>query len=299
MPVFTSRIASCSGVASVLAPLASTTRSTLPSLSLSTRPYWPGSSGSIVAIVPAAPLSSCACTRAWIASGVINGTSPERITTVLSASMCSAAALTAPPVPLGSGWTANSTVPGRWSSSLRFGLSTTTTLPAPACCAAATGHRISGRPHSGCRTLGSEERMRVPSPAARMTTVGAGTARIVVSESGGLTLRPALGSGVKAAQRTLTPLVLVRIQAPQSVAGRGRSVRGGCEHVFVPRYTEAELREAVATARSMSEVLRRFGLRPAGGNHKHLRRWLDAWGISTDHFVLEWPGPPRERTPLA
>ena len=52
-----------------------------------------------------------------------------------------------------------------------------TTIPsrAPASRAAAIGHAISGRPHSGCRTFGREERIRVPSPAARMTTVGAGT----------------------------------------------------------------------------------------------------------------------------
>src|SRR5205823_10634678 len=55
-----------------------------------------------------------------------------------------------------------------------------------------TGHRISGRPHSGCRTFGTAERMRVPSPAARMTTVGAGTRGIVVSAPSST----ALGDGV-------------------------------------------------------------------------------------------------------
>jgi len=49
----------------------------------------------------------------------------------------------------------------------------------------------------------------------------------------------------------------------------------------------------------MSEVLRHFGLRPAGGNHRLLRRWLETWDISTDHFALEWPGPKREKAPLA
>ena len=46
--------------------------------------------------------------------------------------------------------------------------------PRPASRAASSGHRIIGRPQIGCRTLGSAERIRVPSPAARMTTVGAG-----------------------------------------------------------------------------------------------------------------------------
>ena len=98
--------------------------------------------------------------------------------------MCEPAAATASPVPLGSSWTATTTPSGSRSSSRRFGLSTTTTFPAPASSAAATGHRISGRPQSGCRTFGSAERMRVPSPAAMMTTVGADTARIVVSALG-------------------------------------------------------------------------------------------------------------------
>ncbi len=66
----------------------------------------------------------------------------------------------------------------------------------------------------------------------------------------------------------------------------------------MPRYTEAELRAAVADARSMSDVLRHFGLRPAGGNHRQLRRWLTTWGISTDHFRLDWPAPRRQRVPL-
>jgi hypothetical protein len=69
--------------------------------------------------------------------------------------------------------------------------------------------------------------------------------------------------------------------------------------VFVPRYTEDELRAVVATASSYSDVLRHFGLRVAGGNFRLLRHWLAVWDISTEHFSLEWPGPQRERTPLA
>lgn len=49
----------------------------------------------------------------------------------------------------------------------------------------------------------------------------------------------------------------------------------------------------------MAEVLRHFGLRPAGGNHRLLRRWLERWDISIEHFALEWPAPKREPTPLA
>lgn len=53
----------------------------------------------------------------------------------------------------------------------------------------------------------------------------------------------------------------------------------------MPRYTEAEAREAVATSESYSEVLRRLGMRPAGGNHALLRKYVDeVWKIPTDHF---------------
>ena len=63
------------------------------------------------------------------------------------------------------------------------------------------------------------------------------------------------------------------------------SVRGQCKHTFVPRYTEAETREAVRTSFNYTEVLRKLGLRPAGGNHKVLRHWVDEiWRISTEHF---------------
>jgi hypothetical protein len=68
--------------------------------------------------------------------------------------------------------------------------------------------------------------------------------------------------------------------------------------VFVPRYTEAELRELVPRVTSLKAVLSYFGLRPAGGNFKLLRRYLDEWGISTDHF-LGHPRPPGHTgTPL-
>jgi hypothetical protein len=51
-----------------------------------------------------------------------------------------------------------------------------------------------------------------------------------------------------------------------------------------PRYTEDELREAIAASRSWSDVLRRVGLRPAGGNHLTVRKHAAMWSISTDHF---------------
>ena len=62
--------------------------------------------------------------------------------------------------------------PAARGSSARAGESTTTTRPAPAASAARTGHSPIGCPHSSCSTFGVAERMRVPWPAARITTVG-------------------------------------------------------------------------------------------------------------------------------
>lgn len=55
--------------------------------------------------------------------------------------------------------------------------------------------------------------------------------------------------------------------------------------MFVPRYTEREAREAVASSFCYSEALQKLGLRPAGGNHSLFRRYVDEiWKIPTDHF---------------
>ena len=45
--------------------------------------------------------------------------------------------------------------------------------PAPASRAAITGQAIIARPQIGCSILGVDERIRVPSPAAMIRTVGA------------------------------------------------------------------------------------------------------------------------------
>ncbi len=64
------------------------------------------------------------------------------------------------------------------------------------------------------------------------------------------------------------------------------SVRVECEHTFVsrPRFTEQDLREAVAASRTYAETLRRLALRTAGGNHRTLQKYVALWGISTAHF---------------
>jgi hypothetical protein len=51
-----------------------------------------------------------------------------------------------------------------------------------------------------------------------------------------------------------------------------------------PRYSEAEARRAVAESISFSEALRKLGMRPAGGNHATLKKYVEIWNIPTDHF---------------
>jgi hypothetical protein len=46
-----------------------------------------------------------------------------------------------------------------------------------------------------------------------------------------------------------------------------------------PRYSEQEARAAVAASSSFAEALRRLGMRPDGGNHRTLRKYVEqVWG---------------------
>jgi hypothetical protein len=51
------------------------------------------------------------------------------------------------------------------------------------------------------------------------------------------------------------------------------------------KYTREVLEKAVRQSRSMSEVLRRLGLRLAGGTHSHIARRVKAFQIDTSHFL--------------
>jgi hypothetical protein len=69
----------------------------------------------------------------------------------------------------------------------------------------------------------------------------------------------------------------------------------------MPRYGEQEAREAVASSLSFSEALRKLGMRPAGGNHRLFKEWVERWSISTDHFdagASARRAPSRAATPL-
>lgn len=51
-----------------------------------------------------------------------------------------------------------------------------------------------------------------------------------------------------------------------------------------PRYSEQDVREAIASSQCLTEALRKLGLRPAAGNHRTLRRLIERYDIATDHF---------------
>ena len=78
----------------------------------------------------------------------------------------------APPVPSACGWMTVSVPSGRPAEMSRSGETIAATLLAPAARAARIGQATIGRPQTGCSIFGSEERMRVPSPAAMTRTNG-------------------------------------------------------------------------------------------------------------------------------
>jgi len=69
-----------------------------------------------------------------------------------------------------------------------------------------------------------------------------------------------------------------------------------------PRYSRRQVQDAVAGSRSLSQALRRLGLRPAGGNHVTLRKLIPHYNISTAHFDPNWANRetrPSTATPLS
>ncbi|MEU1435744.1 HNH endonuclease [Streptomyces sp. NPDC005786] len=59
------------------------------------------------------------------------------------------------------------------------------------------------------------------------------------------------------------------------------------------RHTEEKLRGLVVRSTSVTEVVRRLGINPVGGNHAHISRRIAALGIDTTHFVRTPPRRPK------
>lgn len=51
------------------------------------------------------------------------------------------------------------------------------------------------------------------------------------------------------------------------------------------RYSDADIAAAVASSRSIAQVMRVIGMRPAGGSHFHLSKRIKRVGLDTTHFL--------------
>jgi hypothetical protein len=78
----------------------------------------------------------------------------------------------------------------------------------------------------------------------------------------------------------LKPEIPVQVRAPQ-LPIRPIRIRT-C--VRMPRYSETEARSVVAASRSYAESLRNLQMCPTGGATNILKKWIEIWGISTEHF---------------
>ena len=190
-----------------------------------------GRRSSTVMTVATAPARTVAFRGARaIVSAVMSGWSPERTTTSLDVAdrVERGAHRAAGAVRLGldDGLGARSGRPGVRSW---LGETITRTRPAPASRAARTGQAIIGLPHTACRTLGSEERMRVPSPAAMIRTVGACSG----GGHGGIVEREGLDRG----RRTYTEANWCSrlIGKPLAFGARKRRFESGLPGLTTPR----------------------------------------------------------------
>jgi hypothetical protein len=50
------------------------------------------------------------------------------------------------------------------------------------------------------------------------------------------------------------------------------------------KWSDEQLRQAVASSRSYAQVIRQLGLIPAGGNYDHVQREIVALGLDVTHF---------------
>ncbi|MCY1516050.1 hypothetical protein D9M68_506600 [compost metagenome] len=118
-----------------------------------------------------------AAMRVRSVSSAMSGTSPERITTVPSSGSCGVACCTAWPVPSWGSWRAKPSAAAFTAVALMADSTcsapwpvTTTTWRAPMRAAVSVTWASKARPAKRCNTLGSLLFMRVPLPAAMMTT---------------------------------------------------------------------------------------------------------------------------------
>ncbi len=162
MPVLISRIARCSGVAS----LCSTIAATLPSAPRTILPYPEGSSSSTVSSerMPCCARSAT-CRKV---SARASGSAPNITSVTPSAPNSDSAHFNASPVPRGGSCRAHVRSASAKRSRTSPPESTTQMARGSSLRAVESTCASNGLPPSGCSTLGSAERMRFPCPAARM-----------------------------------------------------------------------------------------------------------------------------------
>lgn len=51
------------------------------------------------------------------------------------------------------------------------------------------------------------------------------------------------------------------------------------------KYSNEELEEAVRQSKSVAQVMRMLGIKPAGGSHFHISKRIKALGFDTSHFM--------------
>src|SRR5258708_34395734 len=69
-----------------------------------------------------------------------------------------------------------------------------------------------------------------------------------------------------------------------ATSGRGR------------KWTEDQLRKAVAESESIAQVVRALGLATSGGSYGTVVRWIAAWDLDVSHFTGQaWVGTRPER----
>jgi hypothetical protein len=79
------------------------------------------------------------------------------------------------------------------------------------------------------------------------------------------------------------------IETRKRVRRRSRELGLDTTHFLGPRdssrrWTDEDLRAAVAGSTSVSGVIRRLGLVPAGGNFEHIQRRINVLGLDTSHM---------------
>src|SRR5687768_10679410 len=99
------------------------------------------------------------------------------------------------------------------------------------------------------------------------------TSYLMVLERLGLEPTP---TNVTAVQRRIRTLGLGTLHfLRKRVSGTGRAAR----------WTDDDLRIAIAASQSFAETLRRLGLIPAGGNYDRMQRRVRELGLDTSHFT--------------